>query len=74
MLFSQLVKSLTTDFSDLYNKHITMVNYDSTVVNRFGVSPTDDARGVIYDRHMFIVQATGVKFINPFFVTDVQDK
>jgi hypothetical protein len=30
------------------------------VVNKFETSLTDDARDVIYDRHMFIVQATGV--------------
>jgi hypothetical protein len=40
-------------------KHITIVNYDSSIVYKFGASFTDDARGIIYDRHMFIVQATG---------------
>ncbi len=29
------------------------------VVNKLEASPTDDARVVIYDRHMFVVQATG---------------
>jgi hypothetical protein len=42
----------------LYYKHITVVNYDSSVVNKFGASLTDNAGVVIYDRHMFIVQAT----------------
>ncbi len=28
-------------------------------VNKLGASLPDDARVVIYDRHMFIVQATG---------------
>ena len=42
----------------LYYKHITIVNYDSSIFNKFGALLTDDARGVIYDRQMFIVQAT----------------
>jgi hypothetical protein len=46
--------------SGLYYKHLTIVNYDSSFINKFGASLTDDARVVIYDRHMFIVQATGV--------------
>jgi len=29
------------------------------MVNRLGASLTDDARVIIYDSHMFIVQATG---------------
>jgi hypothetical protein len=45
--------------SGLYYKHITIVNYDSRVINKFGASLTDDARVIIYDHHMFIVQATG---------------
>ncbi len=36
-----------------------IVNDDSRVVNKFETSPTDDARIVIYDCHMFIVQAIG---------------
>ncbi len=44
----------------LYYKHITIINYDSSVANKFGVSLPDDARVVIYDCHMFIVLATGV--------------
>ncbi len=46
--------------SGLHYKHITVVNYDSSVVNKFGASLTDNARVVIYDSHMFIVQATGL--------------
>ncbi len=33
---------------------------DSRVINKLEASLTDDARIVIYDRHMFIVQATGL--------------
>jgi hypothetical protein len=40
---------------DLYYKHITIVNYASSVVKNLGGLL---ARVVIYDRHMFTVQAT----------------
>ena len=43
----------------LYYKHVTIVNYTSSSVNKLKASLNDDARVVIYDRHMFIVQATG---------------
>ncbi len=49
--------------SGLYNKHITIVIYDSNIINKFGPSLTDDARAVIYDCHMFIVQATDHSFL-----------
>jgi hypothetical protein len=35
------------------------VSDNSRVVNKLEASLTDVARVVIYDRHMFIVQATG---------------
>jgi hypothetical protein len=35
------------------------VNYASSGVNKIKASLNDDARVIIYDRHMFIVQATG---------------
>jgi hypothetical protein len=38
---------------------MTIVNDDSRVVNKLEASLTDNARVVIYDRQMFIVQATG---------------
>ncbi len=37
----------------LYYNHITIINYDSSIVNKFGASLTDDARVIIYDRLMF---------------------
>ncbi len=46
--------------SGLYYKHITVVNYDSSVINKCVASLSDDARVVIYDRRVFAVQATGV--------------
>ncbi len=39
---------------------MTIINEDSRVLNKLKTSLTDDARIVIYDRHMFIVQTTGV--------------
>jgi hypothetical protein len=46
---------------------MTIVNDDSRVINKLEASLIDDARVVIYDRHMFIVQATGVKGLKLFF-------
>jgi hypothetical protein len=37
-----------------------IVNDNSSVVNKLGASLTGDTRVVIYDHHMFIVQATAV--------------
>jgi hypothetical protein len=37
-----------------------IVNDDSRVINKREASLTDDDRVIIYDRHMFIVQAPGV--------------
>jgi hypothetical protein len=37
---------------------MTIVNDDSRVITKLETSFTDDARFIIYDRHMFIVQAT----------------
>ncbi len=38
---------------------MTIANHDSTVINKLEASLTDDARVIIYDCQMFIVQATG---------------
>ncbi len=40
---------------------MTIVNDDTRVITKLETSLTDDARVIIYNRHMFIVQATGVK-------------
>jgi hypothetical protein len=47
-------------YCGLYYKHVTIVNYASIGVNKLRVSLNDEARVIIYDRHMFIVQATAV--------------
>jgi hypothetical protein len=36
------------------------MNHNSSIINKFETSLTDDARVIIYDRHMFIAQATGL--------------
>jgi hypothetical protein len=47
--------------SGLYCKPMRTTNYDSRVINKLKTSVTDDARVIIYDGHMFIVQATDFK-------------
>ncbi len=42
----------------LYYKHITIINDDSIIINMWDMSYTDDARVIIYNRNMFILQAT----------------
>jgi hypothetical protein len=39
---------------------VTIINIDSRVIKKLGASLTDDARVIIYDRLMFIVQAMGL--------------
>ncbi len=46
-----------------YYKHMTIVNDDYSVVSEQSFLLIDDARGVIYDRRMFIIQATGLFLI-----------
>ncbi len=42
---------------------MTIANDNARVINKLEASLTDDARVIIYNRHMFIVQATGVNVI-----------
>ncbi len=46
--------------SRLYYKPMTIINEDSRVINKPKTLITDEAGVVIYDRHMFIVQATDI--------------
>jgi hypothetical protein len=48
--------------SGLNYKRMTIINDDSSVINKLEALLTDDARGVIYDRRKFIIQATGKDF------------
>jgi hypothetical protein len=43
---------------------MTIVNDDSRVVNKLETLLTEDARVIIYDRRMFIVQATDCNLCN----------
>jgi hypothetical protein len=49
------------DTSGLYFRQVTIVNYASTGINQLRASLNDDARVVIYNCHIFIVQATAFK-------------
>ncbi len=40
-------------------KPMTIVNHNARVINKLEASFTDEVRVIIYDHHMFIVQATG---------------
>ncbi len=40
-----------------------IVNDDARIINKLDASLTDNARGVIYDCHMFIVHATGPNYV-----------
>ncbi len=54
------ISFITLLLCGLYYKHITIVNYSSSLINKFGASLTDNARVIICNFHMFIVQATVV--------------
>ncbi len=43
----------------LYYKPITIVNDDSSIINKLEISLIDDARVIIYNRQKFKVQASG---------------
>jgi hypothetical protein len=46
----------------MYYKDITIVNDNSSIVNKFEASLTYAYRVIIYNHHMIIVQATGPYF------------
>jgi hypothetical protein len=46
--------------SGMYYKYITILNFESSIVNKLVPSLTGDAKVVIYDHYMFIVHATGL--------------
>ncbi len=66
------------DPSGLYHKPMIIINDDSRVINKCEASLTDNARVVIFECHMFIVQATSffeglqvkleIKFANIFAI------
>ncbi len=50
----------------LYYKPMMIVNDDARIVNKLDASLTDDSRVVIYDRHMFILQAKNLSIEQVF--------
>jgi hypothetical protein len=58
------INSIFLNVCGLYYKPMTIINDDSRIVNKLETSLTVDARVIIYDRHMFIVQATGGPHLN----------
>ncbi len=44
----------------LYYKHMMIVTYASSIINKLEALLTDDAKVTIYHRHVFIVQATNL--------------
>ncbi len=57
----------STGHCGLFYKHVMIINYASSSVNKFRASLNDDARVIIYDRHMFIVQAPSVNVMKLIF-------
>ncbi len=53
--------------SGLCYKHVTILNDNSSIVNRWSFKVIDDARVLIYNRHMFIIQALVYMKIYPLF-------
>jgi hypothetical protein len=64
--FYCFIDATTSVTCGLYYKHTTIVNDDSSIVNKFEASFTEDARVITYDHHMFIIQATESKFKGNF--------
>ncbi len=58
-MFMGKAKMLQSGHFSVY-KPVTIVNDDSSIINQLETSLIDDARVIIYDRHMLIVQAPGV--------------
>ncbi len=56
--------SCCNSISGVYYKIMTIVNDDSRVVNKLEASLSDDARVIICDRHMVILQSTPCYFVS----------
>ncbi len=57
------IKNYGPDTRGMYYKPMTIINDDSRVVNKLEAPHTDAARVIIYNHHMFIVQATAASTI-----------
>ncbi len=58
--------------SGLYYKHMTIVNYASSIANKLKALLTDDGKVFIYNRHVFIVQATDMLRVRSGKISCVQ--
>jgi hypothetical protein len=53
---------------------MTIVNDDSSIVSKWSSKLIDDARVIIYDLKMFIIQATGYCQVTKLiFISDLKD-
>ncbi len=59
---------LLRDICGLYYKLTMIVNYASSVISEQSFQLIDNARVIIYDRHVFIVQAAGGQSSNFFML------
>jgi hypothetical protein len=57
-----LVLAGLEEICGLYYKHMMIVNDDSSIVIKLSFKLLDAARGIIYDHHMFKLQATVCSF------------
>ncbi len=55
---SNLLYYTSEQLIGLYYKHMTILNDDSSIISEQSFQIIDDTIGVIYDRRMFIIQAT----------------
>ncbi len=62
LIFFSFSAKLASNPCSLHYKHMTIVNDDPSIVIKWSSKLIDVARGVIYDHHMFIVQATDLQF------------
>jgi hypothetical protein len=61
MVISLTQKEWIYQTCGLYYKHATIVNDDSGVISMWSSKLIDNARAVIYDRHMLNAQAIELK-------------
>ncbi len=54
------IKIIILTTGGLYYKHITIVNDDSSIINKWLESFTDDTRVIVQNHNMFIILATDV--------------
>jgi len=61
----------THETGGLYYKHVTIINDDSSIISKWSFKLIGDPRIFIYDRHRFIIKATG-RYNKSFFPRNYQ--